>query len=216
MRFYRLFFRRHSEAFTLIELLAVLAIIIALAAIIIPAMTHVRKGARLAECASNLRQIVNAANLFANDHSGRLPVTRNAAMGSFAANAATPHDGGLITALAFYSSGGEKIFYCPEASPSGYTYEVQSRKSGTRGTSSGPYWQMGYYWLASLDGVFSEKPAFPLLAAEEPRRVLASCIYFGGTLPHENRLNIAHADGAISTVSKSLDRAVNPATLLPR
>lgn len=208
--------RSRGRAFTMVELLTVLAIVAVLAAIIIPVVSQTRKSARRAECVSNLRQIVIAANLFANDHKGRLPVTRNASVGTFAANPATPHDGGLVTALFPYVTGGKKVFYCPEVAPSSYTFEEQSAKTGAEGTSAGPYWQTGYYWLASLDGVFSVKPAFPLLAAEEPRRVLASCLYFGGTLPHGGRLNMARADGAISMATRSLDHVLDPATLLPR
>lgn len=63
---------RKHHAFTLIELLTVIAIIGILAAIIIPTVSKVRKSARRAECVSNLRQIHNAIMLYADDHKGTL------------------------------------------------------------------------------------------------------------------------------------------------
>ncbi|AHF90362.1 N-terminal cleavage protein [Opitutaceae bacterium TAV5] len=64
---------RPAAAFTLIELLTVIAIIGILAAIIIPVVGKVRESARRAQCVSNLRQIANAVLLFADDHRGILP-----------------------------------------------------------------------------------------------------------------------------------------------
>ncbi|MDR1282126.1 MAG: prepilin-type N-terminal cleavage/methylation domain-containing protein [Opitutaceae bacterium] len=62
---------RTPAAFTLVELLTVIAIIGILAAIIIPAAGKVRQSARRAVCASNLRQIGVAAGLYAQDNKDR-------------------------------------------------------------------------------------------------------------------------------------------------
>jgi prepilin-type N-terminal cleavage/methylation domain len=62
------------SAFTLIELLTVIAIIGILAAILIPTVGRVRSKARTAQCVSNLRQIGLACLLYADDHKGLLPV----------------------------------------------------------------------------------------------------------------------------------------------
>ncbi|RRJ95957.1 prepilin-type N-terminal cleavage/methylation domain-containing protein [Opitutaceae bacterium TAV4] len=59
------------RAFTLIELLTVIAIIGILAAIIIPTVGKVRESARAAQCASNLRQIQLANILYAQDNNGK-------------------------------------------------------------------------------------------------------------------------------------------------
>lgn len=63
------------SAFTLIELLTVIAIIGVLAAIIIPLTGRARDSARTALCSSNLRQITQTALLYAQDNRGRLPAT---------------------------------------------------------------------------------------------------------------------------------------------
>ncbi|AHF92008.1 N-terminal cleavage protein [Opitutaceae bacterium TAV5] len=65
--------RMSSQAFTLIELLTVIAIIGILAAIIIPTVSKVRKTAKRAVCASNLRQIAAAHIMYRNDHKGKAP-----------------------------------------------------------------------------------------------------------------------------------------------
>lgn len=67
-------------AFTLIELLTVIAIIGILAAILIPTAGAVRTQARLSECSSNLRQLGIALALYANDHRGAFPQTTHGAL----------------------------------------------------------------------------------------------------------------------------------------
>ncbi|MDB6167636.1 MAG: hypothetical protein JWM88_500 [Verrucomicrobia bacterium] len=66
------FFRRRA-AFTLIELLTVIAIIGILAAIIIPTVGTVREKAQRTVDANNLREIAKAAMIYANDNNDRLP-----------------------------------------------------------------------------------------------------------------------------------------------
>jgi prepilin-type processing-associated H-X9-DG protein/prepilin-type N-terminal cleavage/methylation domain-containing protein len=61
-----------QSAFTLIELLTVIAIIGILAAIIIPTVGKVRESARKAQSLSNLRQIGQAVIMYAQDNKDRL------------------------------------------------------------------------------------------------------------------------------------------------
>lgn len=72
------------RAFTLIELLTVIAIIGILAAIIIPTVGAVRNSARSANCTSNLRQIASAVLISVNDNRGLLPGRRSAITGNYA------------------------------------------------------------------------------------------------------------------------------------
>ncbi|MDQ8194768.1 prepilin-type N-terminal cleavage/methylation domain-containing protein [Coraliomargarita sp. SDUM461004] len=60
-------------AFTLIELLVVVAIIAILAAILLPVIGSVRGSANQVACASNLREIGVAFNLYLAEHNGRYP-----------------------------------------------------------------------------------------------------------------------------------------------
>jgi prepilin-type N-terminal cleavage/methylation domain-containing protein/prepilin-type processing-associated H-X9-DG protein len=64
--------QRHS-GFTLIELMVVMAVVGVLAAIIFPTFTAARERARMANCASNMRQLGMAFTQYAQDHNDRFP-----------------------------------------------------------------------------------------------------------------------------------------------
>ncbi len=67
------FMKRAPAAFTLIELLTVVAVIGILAAVLLTAMTRAKESGRRAVCVNNLRQLVIAWHQYANDHDGQLP-----------------------------------------------------------------------------------------------------------------------------------------------
>ncbi len=68
-----------ARGFTLVELLTVMAIIILLAAVLLPSLQRAQMAARRSKCASNMRQIGVAVMQYIADHDGRFPQTRHTA-----------------------------------------------------------------------------------------------------------------------------------------
>jgi len=65
--------RRQGRAFTLIELMVVIAIIAILVAILLPVLAHAKKLVARTQCSNNLHQLSIAINSFADDHADELP-----------------------------------------------------------------------------------------------------------------------------------------------
>src|SRR5512139_1144549 len=63
---------RMHKAFTLIELLVVIAIIAILMAVLMPALKRAREGGKRSACLSNLKQLVLAWNMYADENDDRL------------------------------------------------------------------------------------------------------------------------------------------------
>lgn len=117
-------------AFTLIEVLVVIAIIAVLAAVLLPALSQARERGLAIVCLSNTKQLTLATLVYADDHEGQLPY--NLAMsGSPASSFRTnlnwvnnvmtwdlsPDNTNLATikeaALGAYVNGNTAIFRCP-------------------------------------------------------------------------------------------------------
>jgi prepilin-type N-terminal cleavage/methylation domain-containing protein len=76
MKLHRSPTRRQRRAFTLIELMVVIAIIIILAAMLLPSLSRAKDQANRVTCINNLKQLVYATHMYADDNEDQLPPRR--------------------------------------------------------------------------------------------------------------------------------------------
>ncbi len=105
--------RRTRAAFTLIELLIVIAIIAVLIGLAIPAILRVREAANRAQCSNQLKQLALACHTYADAHTGHLPPARYSRADSTGPKSwlwsVLPH----IEESAIYLSQDDFAFLCP-------------------------------------------------------------------------------------------------------
>lgn len=69
--------RRHTAAFTLVEVLVVIGIIAVLLAILLPALSKAKRASEQIACASNLRQLGYAFLLYCDENRGFFPAAQD-------------------------------------------------------------------------------------------------------------------------------------------
>ena len=104
------------KAFTLLEILVVIAIIAILAAILFPAFARARENARRASCQSNLKQIGLGIALYTQDYDEKL--SHYDGMGTPGPDSFTENDVLWADVLQPYVKS-KQIFICPSATHSG-------------------------------------------------------------------------------------------------
>lgn len=111
-----------ASAFTLIELLTVIAIIGILAAILIPVVGRVRQSARTAHCTKNLHGIGTAFQLYAADNKGLYPAITYHGTQSVNANLSkenwqvelAPYQSRAVKDLRNLGTTSDSYVFCPE------------------------------------------------------------------------------------------------------
>lgn len=170
---------QRAPAFTLIELMVVIAIIAILVGITIPALGSARETARRVKCAANLRSQGLALQMYLDDYKGVLPVTRPLYDPAFDPDNAPPGaDPHIIHVLSKYMSIPLPQEENPGASPVLFTSVSDSlicpsdRAGKDANTNFEPVWRGNAWSYSYFTGDL-------ILAAEFitiPRQALASAI----------------------------------------
>ncbi len=157
--------RTAPAAFTLVELLSVIAIIGILAAILLPALSKARERSRGVFCLNNTGQLTLAWQLYADDHEGMLPY--NLVMSEYAGHTNINWVNNVMTwdlspdntneatiteaSLGSYVVGVTAIFHCPSdqalsavQSAAGWNQRIRSYSMNAMMGNAGPATDHGY------------------------------------------------------------------------
>ncbi|MBI5866426.1 MAG: prepilin-type N-terminal cleavage/methylation domain-containing protein [Planctomycetes bacterium] len=189
---------RAARGFTLVELLVVVAIIALLLAILSPSLSGARHQARRVKCASNLRQLGQAIQMYATEYKGRLMPL------AYTASASEPplywwgvidgngvdHTRGFVWPYLGSDLRPDGVFECPEQ-PWG-SYQPQ----GPAGAVTSTYGYNGYYlsspYTPGWNRSISRRPWLQMEKILGPSRVFAfadTMIDFDGELQNDALLD---------------------------
>ena len=145
---------RKRSAFTLVELLVVIALILMLASLLLPALNRAMDSARMTICINNLHQIATATFTFASDHDGLLPYgVQNESWGWVWETCLIPYLG-----LGTFSNGLDTVWREASRMIIGYTWMQPPRTIVKPGPlacpQDNPYrnWAPDYFLLKSYSG----------------------------------------------------------------
>lgn len=160
----------NRAAFTLVELIVVIAIIAVLSAIAVPVYQRVIQGGRATACVSNLRQLGVALNLYLGEHNLTMPTLA-------AGRTDTSENVPVIDNTLNTYAPNPRVFACP-ADTAGL-----AAKSGT-----------SYHWNNALNGQMLGNLNFLHLITDMSRIPILSDKQ--GFHPYsQNKVNILYADG---------------------
>ncbi len=135
---------QRPRAFTLVELLVVVAVIALLIGLLLPALGKAREAARSTKCLANLTQMVKAFTYYAGDYKDYFPVVPP--KGSPPAN--TPEENFAFSRQAIY--GGLAGFFNLRQIPDGPVAQYGNR-----------HYQTGYYNVRNSAGSWGPPPGSP-------------------------------------------------------
>ncbi len=182
--------RSTRPAFSLIELLVVVSLIILLIALLLPGLGKAREFSRDLVCRSQMRQVGFGFFTFSNDHQGRLPgcyaslwVGPEEWQGPWMGSEAWPWGTSRRGTLLNYMGGEESalaVYRCPSLPKGVFASGVGSNGNFDYGSYLSWVGARKYsipleaYWVDPADD--SEHPApTPLLTEEDPRRHMNYC-----------------------------------------
>ncbi len=218
--------RRSARAFTLIELLTVVAIIGILAAILIPVIGRIRQSARTSNCARNLSGFATAFQLYAADNKGLYPAVRYKNANKDVAGVNPTQDNWQVELSAYQSraindlskltASGDSYVFCPEFVAK---YADDPKWKSTIGTTAGygmnPSLGIsgGNAWDVRFKAAQIPRPARAILVGDSGTHFLNATTvwspdatvlggYAGGDpVRHAGKANYLYADGHVVLLS---------------
>lgn len=174
---------RFTAAFTLVELLVVLAIIGVLASLLLPTLGRATEAGRSTACLGNLRQVGLALQLYVDDHDNRLPVMRDRRFETNPTPETMPALPTIDRALAHYL-GNVTVLRCPS-----------DRKQMFAQTGS------SYSWNSLLNGQLADQlSVFGIQFNPHQIPVVFDKEAFHSARGPKNGVNYLYADGHIKNL----------------
>jgi prepilin-type processing-associated H-X9-DG protein len=209
-------FSRQREAFTLPDLLAVVAVLTALAALALPALAGAKGQTRIAHCEANLRQLAVVMQIYGNENNNRLPGATSGT-GSWAWDFSLPVVDSLL------NSGAKRVQMYDPGFP---------EQNDDSLWNLGPYRVLGYALAingalidttninASLFPAFQQAGILRIPAPASSARVLTACATLNVAVQNPNVLaaaqyNWTHVLGLSSFNGGSGHRAAHMAGQIP-
>lgn len=128
------------QAFTLVEMLVVVAVILLLVALLLPALQRADAVASRIKCLSNLKQITHAWVLYAGDYTGRMVGGWTDTPGAWVVGTANSVDT-VINGLLYPYIQTPKVYQCPsDLTGHAWSYSVNIYMGGARPAEGATYY----------------------------------------------------------------------------
>lgn len=136
------------RAFTLVELLVVLGIVVVLISLLMPVFSRVREAADRTNCLSNLRQINNVLHLYALANQDRVPIGYRTVSKQYNSMVFTTSSGGQWVLFGFFYNNGyfpiPASLFCPSESNPKFLYNTPDNPWPAAGVTPTANIQSGY------------------------------------------------------------------------